>query len=131
MLVAGVISTFVWSYLFELWVALDIPLLKFVLAHRLWPNWAPYIAMSLFSLVCASLFVLPLWFFMRRTLYVSATIFITAFLAVFFVPVLLTNEPILLDALFNLTALWLFVFGFVFLVFLASRFTKERERSGK
>lgn len=131
MLVAGVIGTFIWSYLFELWVALDTPLLKFVFAHRLWPNWVPYISMSLFSLVCSSLFVLPLWFFMRRTLYASATIFITAFLAVFFVPVLLTNEPILLDALFSLTALWLFVFGFIFLIFLASRFTNERERSGK
>jgi len=63
---------------------------------------------------------------MRRTLYVSAAIFITAFLAVIFIPVLLSNEPNLLGAVFYLTPLWLFVSGFVFLVFMANRYATER-----
>jgi hypothetical protein len=127
MLLAGGAGTFVWMYLFGLWVTIDTPLLKVIYELRLWPSRAPYISLSLFSMACAALFVFPIWFFMRRTLIVSAAIFITAFLAVFIVPVVMSNEPEILDALSNISALWLFVFGFVFLVFLASRFTNERQ----
>jgi len=125
-LVAGVASTLVWPYLFALSVVFLKPLFEFT-AYRLhWsPNWVANIFWSVYSLACASLFVFPLWLFMRRTLYVSAAIFISSFLAVIFIPVLLSNEPILLDAVFDLTQLWLFVFGFVFLVFMANRYTTE------
>ena len=125
-LVAGVASTLVWSYLFACSAVFLKPLFEFT-AYRLhWsPNWVANIFWSVYSLVCASLFVFPLWLFMRRTLYVWAAIFITAFLAVIFIPVLLSNEPNLLGAVFYLTPLWLFVFGFVFLVFMANRYTTE------
>jgi len=126
-LVAGVASTLVWSYLFAFSAVFLKPLLEFT-AYRLhWsPNWVTNIFWSVYSLVCASLFVFPLWLFIRRTLYVSAAIFISSFLAVIFIPVLLSNGPILLGALFYLTPLWLFVFGFAFLVFMANRYTTER-----
>jgi hypothetical protein len=128
-LVAGASSVFVWAYLFVLWPSILSMLLSSTdafLELGLRPDQVAYFFLALFSLGCAALFVFPLWFFMRRTLYASATIFITAFLAAFFVPVLLSNDPILLFALFNLTALWLFVISFLLLVFLAVRLSNER-----
>ena len=126
-LVAGVASTLVWSYLFACSAVFLKPLLEFTAYRFHWsPSWVANIFWSVYSLVCASLFVFPLWLFMRRTLYVSAAIFITAFLAAIFVPVLLINVPALLDAFFDVTPLWLFVSGFVFLVFMANRYTTER-----
>jgi hypothetical protein len=126
-LVAGVASSLAWSFLFAISVVFLKPLLTFTTYQLHWsPIWVINIFWSVYSLVCASLFVYPLWLFMRRTLYVSAAIFITAFLAAIFVPLLLINVPMLLDSFFDVTPLWLFVFGFVFLVFMANRFTKER-----
>jgi hypothetical protein len=128
-LVAGAASVFVWSYLFGLWPSILSVLLSSTYAFHvlsLGPNQVAYFFLALFSLGWAALFVFPLWFFMRRTLYASAAIFITAFLAVFFVPLLLINEPLLLVALFNLTALWLFVISFLLLVFLAAHLSNER-----
>jgi len=126
-LVAGVASTIVWPFLFAFSAIFLKPLLEFTAYQLHWsPSWVFNIFWSVYSLVCASLFVYPLWLFMRRTLYVSAAIFICSFLAAIFVPVLLINVPMLLDAFFDVTPLWLFVFGFVFLVFMAKRFTTER-----
>ena len=128
-LVTGAASVFVWSYLFRLWPSILSTLLSSTYAFHvlsLRPDQVAYFFLTLFSLGCAALFVFPLWFFMRRTLYASGAIFITAFLAVFFVPVLLSNEPLLLVALFNLSALWLFVISFLLLVFLAAHLSNER-----
>ena len=127
-LVAGATSMFVWGYLFGLWPSILSALLGSTYAFhvfRLRPDQVAYFFLSLFSLGCAALFVFPLWFFMRRTLYVSAAIFITAFLAALFVPILLSNSPLLLVAFFHLNALRLFVISFLLLVFLASHLSNE------
>jgi len=119
LIVAAVLSTYLWLWLLGLWAVYDTPLLKLGLRIGLGVWITTHISLSLFALLTAALFTVPLRLFCRDSFFVSATIFVGAFLLAFLVSAFVGGE---VAAFFSFSALWLFVLLFTACAFLATRF---------
>ena len=110
LVVGGVVAAELWVTLFGIWAVFDTPLLKFGLGVGLSVVAAAFISMSLFALVSAIMFTLPLSLFFRRSLVAAAAVFISGFLATFVIPALFESEPFSL--LSSLSNVWFFFLSF-------------------
>src|ERR1700676_1254784 len=85
-LAIGILAAWLWVWLLGLWAVYDTPLLKLGLAARLGIRGIRLISLSLFALISALMFTVPLWLFFKHQLLPAAAVFVTAFLLCFVVP---------------------------------------------
>jgi hypothetical protein len=119
LIVTGMLSAYLWLWLFGLWAIYDTPLLKLSLSIGLGASITTLISSSLFAFLTAALFTVPLRLFCRDSFPVSATIFVAAFLLAFLVSAFVGGQ---VASLFSFSTLWLFVLLFTACAFLATRF---------
>jgi hypothetical protein len=118
LIVSGILSTYLWVWLFGLWAVYDTPLVKFGLSIGLGVSLTTYISSSLFSFLTAALFTVLLRLFFRGSFPVAATIFLATFLLAFLVSAFIGGEA---TSLFSFSALWLFILLFAACAFVARR----------
>ena|SRR5712671_7187199 len=119
LIVGGILSPYLWVWLFGLWAVYDTPLLNLGFRVGLGVWLASHISLSLFSFLTAALFIVPLRVFCRDSFPVAATIFIATFLLVFLASAFVSSEA---ASLLSVSVLWLFVLLFAACAFLATRF---------
>jgi len=119
LVVSGMVLPWPWVRLFGLWVVYDTPLIKLGYSLGLSGPAVTWISLSLFALLSAVLFTVPLWWLTARSFYISAVVFCTAFLLAFLISSIVSGEGV--SYLASFTTLWLFVLFFGLCVLLISR----------
>ena len=107
LVIAGAAAAWLWAVLFGFWAIFDTPLLKFGFSLGLGAPVVMLVSMSLFAIVSALAFTVPLRLLFPHSLPSAAAVFIVAFLAAFVLPAVFSGEPASLIA--SLGGVWLFL----------------------
>lgn len=107
LVIVGLIAAWLWAALFGLWAVFDTPILKVGFSLGIRPSIVVFASMSIFAIVSALAFTVPLRWLFPHSFTSAATVFIVAFLAAFVLPAVFSDEPVSLLA--SLGGVWLFL----------------------